>query len=92
MRLDVESDIKGYHIYKRSEPENVVARFACSGSGKRRSNSWISKQRSLGRFGKTIFFFVRVNHGNTCQVEVRGKRFNKDDGQGGQVPFTLHFS
>ena len=56
MRLDVESHIKGYHIYKRLEPENVVARFACSGSGKRRSNSWTSKQGNLGRFGKTIFF------------------------------------
>ena len=28
MRLDVESHIKGYHIYKRLEPEKVVSRFA----------------------------------------------------------------
>ena len=28
MRLEVESHIKGYHIYKRLEPENVVAIFA----------------------------------------------------------------
>ena len=31
-------------------------------------------------------------HGNTCQVEVRGKRVNLGDGQGLQVPCTFQFS
>ena len=45
-----------------------------------------------GRFAKTIFCFLHAKHGNTCQVEVRGKKDNLGDWQGLQVPCTLQFS
>ena len=41
---------------------------------------------------KTIFWFLRAKHGNTFQVEGRGKRVNLGNVQGLQVPCTLQFS
>ena len=43
-----------------------------------------------GRFAKTIFILLRANHGHYCRVE--GKRVNLGDGQGLQIPCTLHFT
>ena len=103
-RLDVESHIKGYHVYMNEwtpeigeilktclEPKNVVDRFAVAVEKEGQIVGHLNKENS-GRFAKTIFYFVRANHGNACQVEVRRKRVNIGDGQGVQVPFTLQFS
>ena len=45
-----------------------------------------------GRFANTMFYFLRANHGNTCQAEVRRKKDDLGDWQGLQVPCTLQFS
>ena len=45
-----------------------------------------------GRFAKTISFFLRVSNLHYCRVEVTGKRVNLGDGQGLQIPCTLHFT
>ena len=50
----------------------------------------LNKENS-DRFAKTIFYFLRANYGNTCQVEIRGERVNSGDGQGLQVPYTFQF-
>lgn len=51
----------------------------------------LSKGES-GRFTKTIFYIIRVNHGNPSQVELQGKRGNLDNREGLQVSCTLQFS
>ena len=50
------------------------------------------KKRNAVPLAKTIFCFLRANHGNTCQVEIRRKRVNIGDGEGLQLPCTLQFS
>ena len=102
-RFDIESHIKGYQAYIEwtpeiveilktlLEPENVVDRFTVAGEKEGQTVGHLNKGNS-GRFVKSIFYFLRAKHGNTCQVEVRGKRINLGDGQGLQVPFTLQFS
>ena len=44
-----------------------------------------------GRFSKTFFQFLRANKKNDCTLLVTGKAVNRGDGEGRQVPCTLHF-
>ena len=52
---------------------------------------WLDKGKT-GRFAKTISFFLRANHRHYFRVEVIGKIVNLGDGQGLQIPCTLHFT
>ena len=45
----------------------------------------------LGRFAKTIFYFLHADKKNNCTVVVTGKAVNCGDGEDMQVPCTLHF-
>ena len=40
------------------------------------------KNRNSGRFANFKFYFLRANHRNTFQVEVRGQMVNLGDGKG----------
>ena len=53
------------------EPEKVVDIFTIYNGSEKESqeNGHLNKGNS-GCFSKTIFHFLRANHGNTCQVEV----------------------
>ena len=77
-----EAHIKGYHAYIkewtpkigeilkiRLEPENAVDRFAVPVQKEGQIVRHLNKGNS-GRLAKTIFYLLRANHGNTCQVEV----------------------
>ena len=70
-RFDVESHIKGYHVYinewtpeigeifkTRLEPEYVE----------------LLNKRNSGRLTKSILYFLRANPGNACQVEIRNSK------------------
>lgn len=101
---DVKSHIKGYHAYMniweptigevlkaRLEPENEFDKFAVAVEKSGAVVGHLAKGKS-GRFAKTISFFLRANHENSCSVEVKGKRVNLGDGEGLQIPCTLHFT
>ena len=45
-----------------------------------------------GRFAKTIFYFLRADKKNNCTAVVTCKAVNCGDGEGMQVPCTLHFN
>ena len=74
----------------RLEPENVDW-FAVAVKKEGQIAGHLNKG-NLGYFAKTIFYFLRANHGNTCQVEFQGERINLGDGQGLQVACILQFS
>ena len=80
-----ERRIIGEFPRTRLEPEDVVDRLAVAVEKEGQIVGHLNKVNP-GRFSKTIFYFLRANHGNTCQVEVRGKSVNLGDGQGLQVP------
>ena len=92
-RFGVESHIKGYHAYMnkwtpkigeilktRLEHENVVDRFAVAVEKEGQIDVYTKEIQVV--FQKTIFYFLRANHGNNCQVEVQGKRVNVGYGHG----------
>ena len=96
--------IKGYHAYMnqwdptigevlktRLEPENEYAKFAVAVEKCGAVVGHISKGKTV-RFAKTISFFLRANHIHYSRVEAIGKRVNLGDGQGLQIPCTLHFT
>ena len=45
-----------------------------------------------GKFAKTIFYFLKVNQQNSCNVIVPGKAVNEGDGKGMKVPCRLLYS
>ena len=52
----------------------------------------MSKLGKSGKFAKTIFYFLKANQLNSCNVIVRGKAVNEGDGKGMKVPCRLLFS
>ena len=99
----MDSHIKGYHDYKDiwtpspnemlkavPEPTNVVDKYAvCVLIGEVIVGHL--KKGKTGRFAKTIFYFLRADEKGSCAAIVRGKAVNLGDGEGMQVPCTLHF-
>ena len=81
----------GEILKTRLDSEKVVDRFVLAVEKEGQIVGPL-KKRNVGPLAKTIFCFLRANHGNTCQVEVRRKRVNIGDGQGLQLPCTLQFS
>jgi uncharacterized SAM-dependent methyltransferase len=49
------------------------------------------KRGKSGRFGKTIFYFLRADIYSSCTVIIKGKAVNLGDGYGMQVPCKLKF-
>ena len=102
--FEIDSHVKGYHAYQnewvpvvneklrtRTEPENVVDKYAvCVLSGEDVVGHL--KKGKSGRFAKTVFYFLRGDKDGSCSVIMRGKPVNLGDGEGMQVPCTLHFT
>ena len=101
---DLKTHIKGYHAYMtkwthkngeilkaRPQPENQYDEYAVAVERCGDVVGHLSKERSV-RFAKTVSYFLRASNENCCRIEVRGKRVNLGDGEGLQIPCTLHFS
>ena len=82
--------MNGEELHGRIEPRNVTNKYAVC----------VSKNYGIiiggylikgitGRFAKTIFYFLRANHGNICTAEVAGKPVNLGNGKAMQA---LNFS
>lgn len=100
---NLDSFIKGYHVYQVvwspelleelnavPEPSNVVDKYPVCVQRDGEVVGHLMKDKA-GRFAKTIFYFLRANKKNNCTVVVTGKAVNRGDGEGMQVPCTLHF-
>ena len=46
----------------------------------------------LGKFAKTIFYFLKADELSSCKIVVTGKRVILGDGDGMQVPCKLMFT
>ena len=71
------------------EPNNIVDKYAVSVQRDGEFVGHLMKSKS-GRYAKTIFYFLRADK-NNCTVVASGKAVNRGDGEGMQVPCTLHF-
>ena len=96
--FETESVIKRYHAYMndwtpilgenlstRPKPENEVDKYAVAVSKDARVIGHLKKGK-IGRYAKTIFYFLRVNPMNTASITVTDKRVNFGDEQGLQIP------
>ena len=54
-------------------------------------NGWAFNERQIRRVAKTIVYLLRADKKNNCTVVVTGEAVNGGDGEGMQVPCTLHF-
>ena len=68
------------------EPKNVVDKYAVCVMLGAEIVGHLKKGRT-GRFAKTVFYFLK----GSCTAIVKGKAINLGDGEGMQVPCTLHF-
>ena len=71
------------------EPENAKDRFAVAALNDEEIVGHLMKGRT-GRFAKTIFYFLRADTDNKCQIEISGRPANEGDRKGMKVPCILH--
>ena len=64
---------KGEILNSSLEPENAIDKFAVAREKEGETVGHLSKVKS-GRLGKTISYFIRPDHRNACQVQVREKK------------------
>ena len=81
--------MNGEELYARMGPRNVKNKYTVCVSKNDGIIVGHLNKGITGRFAKTIFHFLRVNHGSICTAEVTGKPVNMEDGKGMQ---TLNFS
>ena len=101
---EIDSFITGYHVYKADwtpfvgekltgvmESTNLIDKYAVA---VKRSDESIVGHLPLGKsgkFGKTIFYFLKANEKHSCVINVLGKATNAGDGLGMKVPCRLLF-
>ena len=99
----ISSYVRGYHEYKdswnpvpnqcsetKAEVTNIVDRYVVAVLQEDEVVGHSPKGK-LGRYAKTISFFLTASVHNTCLVIVSGKAVNLGDGKGMQVPCQLKF-
>lgn len=102
--LSLSSYIRGYHEYKdlwtphlgqslatKAETINPLDRFAVAVLLDDDVVGHLPKGR-LGRYAKTISYFLQADSKNVCTVVVTGQAINLGDKKGMQVPCNLCFS
>ena len=106
IEFETESVIKGYNVYMnhwtliirrklgnnlaRPEPENKVDKYAVAVTKDAQVIGQLKKGR-IGRYAKTVFFFLLANPMNIASITVTWKRVNFRDGQDFQIPWTILF-
>ena len=101
---DIVSNVKGYHVYKSVStptlqeqvygeigPHNPTDKYAVAV----KKDEKVVEDLPLGengKFAKTIFYFLRADPYEKCNLTVTGKTVNLGDGDGMQVPCILHLS
>ena len=71
------------------EPDKLVHKYAVC---LRKDGKVVGrlKKRLMGRYAKTIFYFLRGDPFSKCTAKFVGPRCNLGDGEGLQVPCELH--
>ena len=100
---EIMAFVMGHHVYKEIwtptigehldafiQPNNSMDKYAVAAyqKGKKQVIGHLPLGKS-GKFAKTIFYFLKANRDNKCQVEVIGKVVNQKDGLGMKVPSRL---
>ena len=100
-----QSFVMGYHEYRKiwtpknneilkveMEPTNKMDKFAAAVIKDKKTIGHLPKGKT-GRLSKTIYYFLKVENNNDCQVEILDcKAVNLGDGMGMRIPCTLLFS
>ena len=80
----------GKNISTLPEPENDILKYVVAVTKDARVIGHLNKGKT-GRYGKTLFYFLRANPMNTASITVKRKSVNFRDGQDLQIPCTVLF-
>ena len=78
-------------MYGEIEPHNPADKYAAAAKKDEKVVGHLPIGEN-GRFGKSIFHFLRADPYGKCNITVTGKAVNLGDGDGMQVPCILHLS
>ena len=100
---EIEAFVMGHHVYKQTwtpfvgekldaamQPSNIKDKYAVAIF--QRGRNKVIGHLPLGKFAKTIFYFLKAAKENRCQIIVLGKVVNKNDGLEMKVPSRLIFT
>ena len=102
---EIEAFVMGHHVYKERwtptigehldalmEPNNSMDKYAVATfqKGKKQVIGHLPLGKS-GKFAKTVFYFLKANKDNKCQVEIVSNVVNQNDGLGMKVPSRIIF-
>ena len=99
--FDADSFVKGYHEYKSIWSPNIVSTVREPGNLLNKYAVCVKKENEVvgylpfgkdGKFAKTVFYFLRADEYDSCNVLIKGKPVNLGDGDGMQVSRTLNFA
>ena len=74
-----------------TEPDNPVDTFAVAVKKNQNIVGHLKKGKT-GRFGKTLFYFLRSDPYSKCHAKITWKRCNLGDGDGLQLLCILYIS
>ena len=78
-------------MYGEIEPHNPADKYAAAAKKDEKVVGHLPIGEN-GKFGKSIFHFLRADPYGKCNITVTGKAVNLGDGDGMQVPCILHLS
>ena len=97
--------VMGFHVYKTSwnpyvgkelravmQQNNLMDKFTVAVERNELGVVGHLPLGKSGKFAKTIFYFLKANQQNSCNVIARGKAVNEGDGKGMKLPCRLLFS
>ena len=78
-------------MYGEIEPHNPADKYAAAAQKDEKVVGHLPIGEN-GKFGKSIFYFLRADPYGKCNITVTGKAVNLGDSDGIQVPCILHLS
>ena len=102
--FEIESTVMGFHVYRNNwepvmrevlktcmKPLNEVDMYAVAFDDKNDINGYLPNEKS-GRYANTIFYFLRSDLLNICNVKITGKAVNLGDSNGMRIPWLLQIN
>ena len=102
--FEIESTVIGFHVYRNiwepvmrevlktcMKPLNEVDMYAVAFDDKNDINGHLPNEKS-GRYANTIFYFLRSDLLNICNVKITGKAVSLGDSNGMRIPWLLQIN
>ena len=102
---EMKSTVMVFHVYRTKwepvigeilntcmEPQNKVDKYAVAALDKEKTVIGHLPKETIGKYAKTIFYFLRNDSVNVCKVKVTVKAVNLGDDKGMRIPCVLQLT